>query len=163
MLEKLIATLKIPETQEIQNLDDSQNIYVLRKIIKRKTFLRNIYFSFYSTFLDVLQSVKVEGLVVELGSGAGFLKELVPYIITSDVIHYDGIDEVFSGLNMPFSDNTISSFLMIDVLHHIKDSRLFFKEMDRCLNIGGKIVMIEPANTIWSRFGSDPKVVEERG
>lgn len=48
---------------------------------------------------------------------------------------------------MPFQDKSVSAFMMIDVLHHIKDSRQFFKEMQRCLKPGGKIVMIEPANT----------------
>jgi hypothetical protein len=41
---------------------------------------------------------------------------------------------------------------MIDVLHHIADSRAFFTEALRCLKVGGKVIMIEPANTLWSRF-----------
>ena len=41
---------------------------------------------------------------------------------------------------------------MIDVLHHVSDAAAFFKEVTRCLKPGGKVVMIEPANTPWSRF-----------
>jgi SAM-dependent methyltransferase len=41
---------------------------------------------------------------------------------------------------------------MIDVLHHIKKPKVFFAEARRCLKSGGKIVMIEPANTLWGRF-----------
>jgi hypothetical protein len=41
---------------------------------------------------------------------------------------------------------------MIDVLHHMTEPRAFFAEALRCLKVGGKIVMIEPANTLWSRF-----------
>ncbi len=152
MLQKLIGILKLPESHQIQNLDDSKNIRILRGIILRKTFLRNIYLSFYKIFLDVFSSIKIKGDVVELGSGAGFIKKISPNVITSDVIAYEGVDEVFSALDIPFLDNSVSAFLMIDVLHHIKDSRLFFKEMQRCLKVGGKVVMIEPANTIWARF-----------
>ncbi|WP_434687177.1 class I SAM-dependent methyltransferase [Pseudanabaena minima] len=152
MLKELIRILKLPENQQIKSLDDSENIYILRKIIQRKTFLRNIYLSFYRKFLNILSTLKVEGEVIELGSGAGFIKRKIPHVITSDVIAYEGIDKVFSALDIPFTDNSVSAFLMIDVLHHIKDSRLFFQEMQRCLKVGGKVVMIEPANTIWSRF-----------
>jgi SAM-dependent methyltransferase len=41
---------------------------------------------------------------------------------------------------------------MINVLHHIKRPKFFFAEAQRCLKNGGKIVMIEPANTIWYRL-----------
>lgn len=152
MFKKIIDVLKLPESKDIKNLDDSENIYILRRIIQKKIFLRKTYLFFYKNFLDVLSSLKIEGEVIELGSGAGFLKKIAPYVVTSDIIPYEGIDKVFSALDIPFSDKTIRCFLMIDVLHHIKDSRLFFQEMERCLKVGGKIVMIEPANTIWSRF-----------
>lgn len=152
MLKELIRILQLPENQQIKSLDDSKNIYILRKIIQRKIFLRNIYLSFYRTFLNILSTLKIKGEVIELGSGAGFIKRILPRVVTSDVIAYEGIDEVFSALDIPFLNNSVSAFLMIDVLHHIKDSRLFFQEMQRCLKVGGKVVMIEPANTIWARF-----------
>ena len=41
---------------------------------------------------------------------------------------------------------------MLNVIHHIHDPRLFFKEVDRCLKKGGKLIAIEPANTLWGRF-----------
>ncbi len=152
MLQKIISALKLPEAHQIQDLDDSKNIGILRRIIQRKVFLRNVYLSFYKIFLDAFLNLKIEGFVVELGSGAGFIKKILPTAITSDVIAYEGVDEVFSALDIPFPNSSVSAFLMIDVLHHIKDSRLFFQEMQRCLKVGGKIVMIEPANTIWARF-----------
>ena len=93
------------------------------------------------------QHAPPDGLFVELDSGAGFLRLMAPYAVTSDVLPYEGVDRVFSALDMPFQDKSVSTVMMIDVLHHIKDSRQFFKEMQRCLKPGGKIVMIEPANT----------------
>ena len=92
------------------------------------------------------------GKKVELGSGAGFIKKVIPKVITSDVVSGHGIDKVFFAEKMPFANKSISAFYMIDVLHHIKNPSKALKEMDRCLVGGGKIIMIEPANTLWAQI-----------
>lgn len=148
----LLTWLQLPTTDQIKNLDDDKNVYVFRKIIKNKPFLYNTYRYFYEEILNKIDSTDLAREFVELGSGAGFLKEICPNITTSDILPYEGVDRVFSALNMPFESSSINAFMMIDVLHHIKDSRQFFAELYRCLEVGGKVVMIEPANTIWSRF-----------
>ncbi len=148
----LLKMVKLPEASQMQNLDDPENIYVLKKIIRRKPFLFKTYKEFYRDILRKIRTVPFDGEVIELGSGAGFLKSMAPFVITSDILPYEGIDRVFSALEMPMDSKSVSAFVMIDVLHHIKDSRAFFTEVNRCLKVGGKIVMIEPANTLWSRF-----------
>ncbi|HEY9619550.1 MAG TPA: class I SAM-dependent methyltransferase [Crinalium sp.] len=152
LLKPLLIWLKLPESSQLCDLDNPENIHILRHIIQRKPFLRNVYLSFYQDILTRIKTVPPDGNIVELGSGASFMKHLAPHIITSDVLSYEGVDKTFSALEMPFQDSSISAFVMVDVFHHIKDSRLFLKEMNRCLKPGGKVVMIEPANTPWSRF-----------
>jgi SAM-dependent methyltransferase len=89
---------------------------------------------------------------VELGSGGGFIKEIIPNTFTSDVLDIEGVDKVFSATNMPLGSCSVDVFFMHNVLHHIADPRRFLSEADRCLKPGGKIIMIEPANTFWARF-----------
>lgn len=141
---------QLQESNAIADLDDPGNIEQLRDTIQRKLYLKKTYISFYQDLLRRIEDRPSEGEVVELGSGAGFLKSMAPDVITSDTLPYDGVDRVFSALEMPFGDRTISAFVLIDVLHHIKDSRRFFQEVLRCLKPGGKLVMIEPANTTFS-------------
>jgi len=151
LTQALKSWLLLPEVLEIRDLDEPENIHLLRQIIKRKPFLFKTYKSFYRDLFTKIQGAPADGELIELGSGASFLKQEVPYIITSDVLPYDGVDRVFSALDMPMDADSVSAFVMVDVLHHIKDSRKFFKEVDRCLKVGGKLIMIEPANTFWSR------------
>jgi SAM-dependent methyltransferase len=148
----LLAPFKLPSDLQIKNLDDPDNILIIREIIRRKRFLVETYKSFYRDLLAKSGGVFSDKRVIELGSGASFLKRLNPHVITSDILPYEGVDCVFSGMEMPMNDGSIDAFLMIDVLHHIKDSRIFLREASRCLKLGGKIVMIEPANTVWSRI-----------
>ncbi len=113
-----------------------------------KYFLKKTYLDFYGQF-KMLQPTGT--LFVELGSGDGFIKEVVGGAVTSDIQDF-GVDRVFNACKMPFEDGSVDVFFMLNVLHHILDSRAFFKEAVRCLRVGGKIIMIEPANTLWSRF-----------
>lgn len=151
-LNTILGQLKLPESKQIQDLDDPNNIYLIRSIIQRKPFLWKTYQSFYQEILSKTATASTGGMIVELGSGASFIKTLAPHIVTTDVLPYSGVDRVFSAMEMPLAPASVSAFIMIDVLHHIKDSRRFFDEIKRCLNQGGKVVMIEPANTLFSRF-----------
>lgn len=120
-----------------------------KDLIKQKKILHNIYVDFY----NMLHPRKVpHGPIVEIGSGGGFLKEIIPDVVTSDVIAGPGIDKVFFAEKMPFKKNSVSAFVMIDVLHHIKDSEKAFHEMERCLKVNGKIIMIEPFKSLWGYF-----------
>lgn len=120
-----------------------------RNIIRKKSFLNKIYIDFYKIFK---RTNLPKGPIVEIGSGAGFIKDIIPNVITSDVIGGPDIDKVFSAHKIPFVDSNISAFLMIDVLHHVKDSERALKEISRCLKPGGKVIMIEPYNSLWGRL-----------
>ncbi len=131
------------------DLNSKEALLLHRNKIKNKGFLKKIYLDFYDLFK---KSDFIEGDVVEIGSGGGFIKDVVPSIITSDVISGSGIDYVFFADKMPFKKNSISGFVMLDVLHHIKDPEKAFIEMNRCLKKGGKIIMIEPYISLWGTF-----------
>jgi SAM-dependent methyltransferase len=149
---KITEWLKLPETKNIQNLDDASTTILHGKIIQKKPFLKRVYIDYYNQFKKSVPNNIEDKILIELGSGGGFLKEIIPNVITSDILDLPDVDKCFSGLRMPFEKNSIDAFFMIDVLHHINNSRLFFKELDRCLKVGGKVVMIEPANTLLGGF-----------
>jgi SAM-dependent methyltransferase len=148
---KIIERFKIPETRSIKDLDDPATTLLHAEIIQKKPFLRKLYLDFYKQFEKVVSNPE-EKILVELGSGAGFIKEVIDNVITSDILELPNVDKVFSALDMPFEKESVDAFFMFDVLHHIAEPRAFFREALRCLRIGGKVIMIEPANTLWSRF-----------
>jgi SAM-dependent methyltransferase len=148
---KIVERFRLPETRCIKDLDDPATTLLHAKVIQKKPFLRKLYIDFYKQFEKVVSDPE-EKVLVELGSGAGFIKEVISNAITSDILDLPNVDKVFSALEMPFERASVDAFVMFDVLHHITVPRAFFGEALRCLKIGGRIVMIEPANTLWSRF-----------
>lgn len=133
-------------------LDDPRASLEHRDIILNKPYLKRLYKSWYKLMLDALPEPSSENKVVELGSGGGFLKEINPQIITSDIQPLEHVDLVINAEKLPFKDQELSGMLMLNVFHHIPNPALFLKEAERTLRIGGKIVMIEPANSLLARF-----------
>ena len=143
--------LRLPETRDIKDLDDPATTLLHGRILRRKPFLRQLYADVYKLFKNAVGNPENKKLV-ELGSGGGFIKEIIPNAITSDILNGVDVDKVFSATSMPFEDSSVDAFFKFDVLHHITEPRKFFNEAERCLKIGGRIIMIEPSNTPWARF-----------
>lgn len=133
------------------DLDAPETTLQHRKIVLKKQFLEKLYTEWYNSFLETIQSLP-KGKIVEIGSGGGFLKELDSRIITSDILPLPNCDMTFAAEKMPFEDNSVSAVFMLNVLHHIPDCERFFAEAKRVLISDGIVFMIEPANTVFSRF-----------
>jgi SAM-dependent methyltransferase len=133
------------------HLDDPETSVQHGQIILSKLFLKKVYLEWYRNFVNIAKE-NPSGKYLEIGSGGGFLKDLIPNVITSDIMPIPGVDMTFSAEEMPFKNNELDGIFMVNVMHHIPRPYLFFKEAERTLKPGGKIVMVEPANTPFSKF-----------
>lgn len=130
--------------------DDPRTTLTRRRIIEEKGFLRKLYKEWYQDLLASLPPV--DGPVLEIGSGAGFLNDSLPGLITSDVFYLPHLSVVLDAGDIPFDRASLRAVLMIDVFHHLPHPRRFLADSARCVKPGGAIVMIEPWVTAWSRF-----------
>jgi SAM-dependent methyltransferase len=133
------------------DLDDPRATLAHRDIILQKPFLKRLYNDWYNVFISKAKQIKT-GKHLEIGSGGGFLKDVFPEVVTSDILNLPNVDMVFSAEAMPFKENELASIVMLNVFHHIPKPYLFLKEAERTLVKGGKIIMIEPANSALGRF-----------
>jgi SAM-dependent methyltransferase len=147
--EFLRRLLAHPKTSGL-DLDDPATTELRRHIIQSKPFLKSIYDEWYRDF--AAQLPQVDGPVLELGSGAGYCRRFIPGLITSEVFYCDAVDVIADAQRMPFRDGVLRAIVFTNVLHHMPDVRRFFTEASRCLRTGGKILMIEPWLSPWSKF-----------
>ncbi len=133
------------------DLDDPNASLAHRDIILKKPFLKKLYNDWYLIFIIKSKEIK-NGKYLEIGSGGGFLKDVFPEVITSDILILPNVDLIFTAEEIPFKENELASIVMLNVFHHIPKPHLFLKEAQRTLIKGGKIIMTEPANSSLARF-----------
>lgn len=127
-----------------QDLDDPERIGELRERIVSKNALRRWYDECYARYGECLARCPGDGLAVELGAGASFVRDRLPEVVTSDLLPYEGVDRIVDAMAMPFEDGSLRALLMQNVFHHLPDVSSFLGEARRVLEPGGRILMIEP-------------------
>jgi SAM-dependent methyltransferase len=130
------------------DLDDPATTVRRREIIRGKPFLRRIYEEWYDDIVTALADV--DGPVLELGSGAGFLQERLPGVIASDVFPIKGLHLAADATALPFRAHCLGGIVMINVLHHIADVPAFLRDAARAVRPGGRLVLIEPWVSTWA-------------
>jgi SAM-dependent methyltransferase len=132
------------------DLDDPRTTARRRQIILEKPFLKRIYEEWYAEIAAQLPDQS--GPVLELGSGAGFLRERLAGVLASDVMLIPNLDLVADARHLPFRRASLRALVMVNVLHHIADPMAFFRDAASVVRAEGRVVMIEPWVTSWSRF-----------
>ena len=149
LLKNLRDALAYPATKDLA-LDDPELTALRKVILKKNTFLHRIYLDWYERICAGLHSV--EGQVLEIGAGAGFLQEVIDGLITSDVFFVEGLSAVLQAEALPVKTNSLGALVSCNVLHHIPDVEKFFHEAARCVRKNGCLLMIEPWVTPWSKI-----------
>ncbi len=135
------------------DIDDPATVLKHRQMIEAKPLLKKIYRDWYREYgpsIEVTQSLI--GPLVEIGSGAGFSKAIYPQMITTDIAEAPYIDKVLDAQNMSYPDQSVRGFFLINVVHHFLKPAKFFKEVERTLMSGGRLVMLEPYNSPFNRL-----------
>ncbi|AMN43466.1 class I SAM-dependent methyltransferase [Rhodoplanes sp. Z2-YC6860] len=101
----------------------------------------------YDDFSERIAEACAPGLTIEIGGGIGNLKQRLTNVVATDVQFAPWLDCVADAQRLPFADGVAANIVMVDVLHHIEFPPKFFRDAERVLKPGGRIVMIEPAIT----------------
>jgi SAM-dependent methyltransferase len=119
-----------------------------RAVWERKSVLREIYVDIYRRIAERM----VDGRTLELGSGSGDFKAFVPTAVSSDILVSPWLDLVCDAQRLPFPGECFANIVMVDVLHHLESPLFFFREAERVLRRGGRLIFCEPAITPLSRI-----------
>jgi SAM-dependent methyltransferase len=144
----LKSFLMHPLTKKL-SVNDPLTTSLRKKILFEKKFLREIYKEWYSLLISTPNTYKT---ILEIGSGASFIKEIHWNVISSDIFEHNNIDLALDACQLPFANESLDLIVMTNVFHHIPSAMRFLNEAQRCLKRGGEIKMIEPWNNKWSAW-----------
>ena len=109
----------------------------------RKPLLRTLYGDFYRLIAGNLSNLP-ESKIVELGSGLGNIREVIPNCIRTDLFPNPWIDQIENAYQLSFADESVSDLILTDVFHHLKYPGTALQEFSRVLRAGGRVIMLEP-------------------
>jgi SAM-dependent methyltransferase len=129
----------------------NREIHQNREFWARKPALRRIYRGFYEEIAAALPK-GVPGLAVELGSGMGNIKEVLPECVTTDLFPNPWLDRVENAYALSFAPQAVASLILFDVWHHLEYPAAALREFRRVLAPGGAVVIFDPAMGWLGRF-----------
>jgi SAM-dependent methyltransferase len=110
---------------------------------RQKPVLQAVYRGFHELIARQLAR-NVTGMIVELGSGIGSIKESIPDCIRTDLFPGPGIDRVENAYRLSMQDGECSNLVAFDVFHHLRYPGTALEEFRRVLLPGGRLLLFEP-------------------
>jgi SAM-dependent methyltransferase len=117
----------------------------------RKPLLQRIYRDFYSEIAGELRS-DLPGETVEIGSGIGNLKTVVPEALATDIFPNPWLDRIENAYAMSFEDVSVANLILFDVWHHLEYPGTALAEFHRVLAPEGRLIIFDPAMGILGRI-----------
>lgn len=86
----------------------------------------------------------IDGLTVELGSGAADIRKVIPNCLRTDIFLSPCIDQVENAYQLSFADKSVANLILFDVFHHLRYPGTAFSEFHRVLKDSGRVILFEP-------------------
>jgi len=118
---------------------------------RRKPLLQKIYRDFYRQIAGELRS-DLSGETVEIGSGIGNLKTIVPEALATDIFPNPWLDQIENAYTLSFEDFSVANLILFDVWHHLEYPGTALAEFHRVLEPGGRLIIFDPAMGILGRI-----------
>lgn len=107
-----------------------------------KPLLRRVYRTMHEEIACELSGVP--GLTIEVGSGIGNIKEIIPDCLRTDLFPNPWLDQTENVYALSFADQSIANLILFDVFHHLRYPGTALRELERVLVPGGRVLIYEP-------------------
>jgi hypothetical protein len=131
-----------------------------------KPILQSAYRDLYRLAANQLSKLP-DSKIVELGSGMGHIREVIPQCVTTELFPFPWIDQVENAYKLSFEDESVSDLISTDVFHHLKYPGTALKEFHRVLHPGGRVILLEPCMSllgimVYGAFHVEPVAVTKK-
>lgn len=117
----------------------------------KKPLLHKIYRLMHQNIALELNT-DIAGGVVELGSGIGNIKDVIPNCLRTDLFPNPWLDQTENAYALSFQDDTLANLILFDVFHHLRYPGTALREFHRVLKVGGRVLIFEPYISLLGRL-----------
>jgi len=112
-----------------------------------KPILQSAYRDLYRMAASQLSNL-LEPKIVELGSGMGHIREVIPQCVTTELFPFPWIERIENAYKLTFEDESISDLISTDVFHHLEYPGSALNEFHRVLRKSGRVILLEPCMSL---------------
>jgi hypothetical protein len=136
---------------------DQHNVEIERNLQSwnRKPVLRRAYRAFHERIAQHIDR-SLAGKIVEIGSGIGNIRDVIPGCIRTDLFSNPWIDQVENVYALSFKNGECSHLILFDVFHHLRHPRTALQECRRALEHHGRVILFEPYVSLAGRVVYGP-------
>ena len=136
----------MPDTNSRHNQEVHENL----KAWESKPLLQKVYGDLHLLICENL-SQGIGGGTMEIGSGIGSIKKVIPDCICTDMFENPWVDGVENVYGLSFGDGELSNVIMFDVFHHLRHPGDALREVYRVLKSKGRLIIVEPYISVLGR------------
>jgi Methyltransferase domain len=114
---------------------------------ERKAVLRKVYEGFHRQISEWCRH-DLSGPTVEIGSGLGQIKTVIPDCITTDILPNPWLDRTENAYRLSFGDASTANLILFDVWHHLRYPGTALLEFRRVLAAGGRVIIFDPCMSL---------------
>ena len=140
---KLFKKIEFPQQSNrmktIANTEIAKEVYNFSKS-------KNLKFLLYQRFNWINKYIEEDDVGIEVGSGAGFLKDFIKNknLKLTDMSNDEHLDfKNIDAQNTEFKNESFDYVISSNMIHHLPYPIKFFREMNRILKKNGKLIIFE--------------------
>ena len=131
-------------------MTDQDYLQAHRRVWAQKPVLRRIYGEQF--YARLLAHCSPGARTLEIGSGPGLISQFDPSVIRTDILYSPWVNVVNDVHHLPWAANSVDNVIGLDVLHHFAQPLDALKEIVRVLRPQGRLILVEPWITLFSRL-----------
>lgn len=140
----LADRLRAPELEHV-DVDGADRLRVHAMMLKKKPMIQAVFSDFHKLFEKLDKKLLAgSGSRIEIGAGVAPMRDSFADVLATDIVPGPTVDMVLDAENMDVPDQTVRLIVGQNCFHHLPHPRKFFSEMERVLEPGGGVILLEP-------------------
>ena len=134
------------------DVDGGDRLLVHSRMLAQKPMLKEVFTGFHHMF-ERLDKKFLSGTGERVEIGAVYpIRNSYPDVLATDILPGPGLDRVLDAERMDLPDSSVRVIFGQNCFHHFPHPNRFFEELERVVEPGGGVILLEPFHGPFAAF-----------